>query len=126
MKYVALGLAVAVTSLLLAAPVDAHELTKNKAKEALKPVAAEVAKTVGPLIAQKLPGATISKTIIESCTIKKKHRGECTIRFAIQGAQTGETYCVTQGYVKFKNARSRELRVGVDPGVICFFQVPLP
>jgi hypothetical protein len=126
MKYVTLVLATAVTSLLLATPVEAHELTKKKAKDALKPVAAEMAKTVGPLVAPKLPGATIAKTSVEDCTIKKSHRAECALTFAIQGVQTGETYCVTQGFVKFKNARSRELRVGADPGVICFFQVPLP
>ena len=125
MKLATLALA-AVASLLLVAPVQAHELTKKKAKAALQPVAAEVAKTVGPLIAQKLPGATISKTFIEECTIRKSHRAECTLRFAIQGVQTGETYCVTQAFVKFKNSRSRELRIGVDPGVICFFQVPVP
>ena len=92
-RYAASLLGLAIAALLLAAPAQAHELTKKKAKNALKPVAAELVGTVGPVIAQKLPGATVVKSTVGGCEIKKSHRAECVISFSIKGASTGETEC---------------------------------
>ena len=83
-RYAASLLGLAIGALLLAAPAQAHELTKKKAKNALKPVAAELVGTVGPVIAQKLPGATIGKSTVAACEIKKSHRAECVISFTIR------------------------------------------
>ena len=106
-------------------PAQAHELTAKKAKSALKPVAAELVATVGPAIAQKLPGATITKSSVGGCEIKKSHRAECAIVFSIKGASTGETECGIDALVRFKNSRSRKLKISTGPLVVCFFPVPL-
>jgi hypothetical protein len=78
------------------------------------------------VIAEKLPGATIAKSGVSACKIKKSHRAECVITFSIQGATTGETECVMDALVKFKSARSRKLKISVGRGVVCLFPVPLP
>ena len=124
-RYAASLLGLVVAALLLAAPAQAHELTKKKAKNALKPVAAELVGTVGPVIAQKLPGATVGKSSIGGCEIKKSHRAECVISFSIQGASTGETDCGVNALVRFKSAKSKELKISVVPALICFFAAPL-
>jgi Tfp pilus assembly protein FimT len=124
-KYGALSLGAVATVLLLAMPAQAHELTAKKAKNALKPVAAELVGTVGPAIAQKVPGATIAKSRVGGCEIKKSHRAECVITFSIQGATTGETECGLDALVRFKNSRSRQLKISTGPLVVCFFPVPL-
>ena len=123
-RYGTLSLGVAMT-MLLVTPVQAHELTEKKARNALKPIAADLVSTVGPLIAQKLPGATIAKSSVGDCRIKKSHRAECVITFSIQGATTGETECGVDALVKFKSARSRQLKFSVGRGLVCFFPVPL-
>jgi hypothetical protein len=125
-RYAASLLGLAIAALLLAAPAQAHELTKKKAKNALKPVAAELVGTVAPVIAQKLPGATVGKSSVGGCEIKKKsHRAECVISFSIQGASTGETDCGMNALVRFKSAKSKELKISVVPALICFFAAPL-
>jgi hypothetical protein len=121
-----LPLGVAIMALLLATPAQAHELTAKKARNALKPIAAEMVGTVGPVIAQRLPGATIAKSGVGDCRIKKSHRAECVITFSIEGATTGETECAVDALVKFKSTRSRQLKISVGRGLICFFPVPLP
>jgi hypothetical protein len=125
-RYAASLVGLAIAALLLAAPAQAHELTKKKAKNALKPVAAELVGTVGPVIAQKLPGATVVKATVAGCEIKKKsHRAECVISFSIKGASTGETECGLDALVRFKSAKSKELRIATGPALICFFAAPL-
>lgn len=124
-RYTASLLGLAIAALLLAAPAQAHELTKKKAKSALKPVAAELVGTVGPVIAQKLPGATVAKSSVGGCEIKKSHRAECVISFSIQGASTGETDCGVNALVRFKSAKSKELKISIVPALICFFAAPL-
>jgi Tfp pilus assembly protein FimT len=124
-RYAASLLGVAVVALLLAAPVQAHELTKKKAKNALKPVAAQLVATVGPAIAQKLPGATVAKSTVGGCEIKRSHRAECVISFSITGASTGETECGLDALVRFKSAKSKELKISTGPALICFFVAPL-
>jgi hypothetical protein len=124
-RYGTLSLGVAMT-VLLVTPVKAHELTEKKAKNALKPIAADLVGTVGPVIAQKLPGATIAKSGVGGCKIKKSHRAECVITFSVEGATTGETECVVDALVKFKSARSRQLKISVGRGLVCLFPVPLP
>lgn len=124
-RYAASLLGLAIAALLLAAPVQAHELTKKKAKNALKPVAAELVGTVGPVIAQKLPGATVVKSTVGGCEIKKSHRAECVIAFSIKGASTGETECGIDALVRFKSAKSKELKISTGPALICFFAAPL-
>jgi hypothetical protein len=121
-----LPLGVTIMALLLATPAQAHELTEKKARNALKPIAAEMVGTVGPVIAQRLPGATIAKSGVGDCRIKKSHRAECVITFSIEGATTGETECAVDALVKFKSTRSRQLKISVGRGLICFFPVPLP
>jgi len=119
-------LAAAVTALVLAAPVQAHELTQKKAKNALKPIAAELVGTAGPAIAAKLPGATISKSSVEACQISKsKHRAICAIVFSIQGASIAETECGLDALVKFKSAKSKQLKIAIGDTIACFFPVPL-
>jgi hypothetical protein len=125
-KYGTLSLGIAVTALLLVTQAQAHELTEKKAKNALKPIATELVGTVEPVIAQKLPGATISKSGVHDCKIKKSHRAECVIAFSVQGATTGETECAMDALVKFKSARSRQLKTSVGRGLVCLFPVPLP
>ena len=124
-RYGTLSLGVAVTALLLVTPAQAHELTEKKAKNALKPIAVELVGKVGPVIAQKLPGATIAKSGVASCKIKKSHRAECVIAFSVQGATTGETECAMEALVKFKSVRSRQLKTSVGRGLVCLFPVPL-
>jgi hypothetical protein len=124
-RFGGLSLGAVTTVLLLAVPAQAHELTEKKAKNALKPVAAELVATVAPAIAQKLPGATISKSRVADCQIKKSHRAECAILFSIQGASTGETECGLDALVKFKNSRSRQLKISIGQVLVCFFPVPL-
>jgi hypothetical protein len=121
-----LPLGVTIMALLLVTPAQAHELTEKKARNALKPIAAEMVGTVGPVIAQRLPGATIAKSGVGDCRIKKSHRAECVITFSIEGATTGETECAVDALVKFKSTRSRQLKISVGRGLICFFPVPLP
>jgi hypothetical protein len=122
----ALWLGVACIALLLAPPASAHTLTKKKARAALKPVAAEVAPTVAPAIAAKLPGATIAKSSVGPCEITKKgHRAECVLTFTIQGASTGETQCALDARVQFKNKKSKELKVSVGNVLLCLFPVEL-
>jgi hypothetical protein len=120
-----LSLGVAMT-VLLVTPVQAHELTEKKARNALKPIAADLVGTVGPVIAQKLPGATIANSGVAACKIRKSHRAECVITFSVEGATTGETECVVDALVKFKSARSRQLKISVGEGLVCLFPVPLP
>ena len=124
-RYAASLLGVAVAAMLLAAPAQGHELTKKKAKADLKPVAAELIGTVGPAIAQKLPGATVVKATVTGCEIKKSHRAECVISFSIKGASTGETECGLDALVRYKSAKSKELKVFTGPALICFFAAPL-
>jgi hypothetical protein len=117
---------VACTALVLAPSIQAHTLTKKKARAALKPVAAQVAPTVAPAIAAKLPGATIAKSGVGPCKIVKKgHRADCVLTFAIQGASTGETDCVLDARVRFKSKRSRELEISLGSVVVCLFPVQL-
>ena len=123
-RHGAFWLAVA-AALMLTAPAQAHELTAKKAKAALKPALPELTAQVAPLIAQKLPGATIAKTRVGGCEIRKSHRAECVIAFTIQGASTGETECALDALVKFKSKRSKQLQVGIGPAVVCLFPVPL-
>jgi hypothetical protein len=122
----ALWLGVTCVALLVAPAASAHTLTKKKARAALKPVAAEVAPTVAPAIAAKLPGATIAKSAVGPCEITKKgHRAECVLTFTIQGASTGATECALDARVEFKNKRSRELKVSVGNVLLCLFPVEL-
>jgi hypothetical protein len=124
-KHGAFWLALATTALALAAPAQGHELTAKKAKAALKPVLPQLTTQVAPLIAQKLPGATIAKSRVGACEIRKSHRAECVISFTIQGASTGETECAIDALVKFKNKRSKQLQTAIGPALICLFPVPL-
>jgi hypothetical protein len=125
-RFGALWLGVACTALLLAPSAQAHTLTKKKARAALKPVAAEVVPTVAPLIAAKLPGATIAKSAVGPCEITKKgHRAECVIAFTIQGASTGETECALDVLVQFKSKKSKALKTSVGSVLVCLFPVPL-
>jgi hypothetical protein len=124
-RYVALLSAATLALLIAATPANAHELTVKKAKKALKPVAAELVPTVGPAIAQKLPGATITKSSVSDCVIKKSHRAECALVYTIQGASTGETSCGLDALVKFKSARSKQLTIAIGNVLVCFFPVPL-
>ena len=124
-RHGAFWLAVAAGLMLTTAPAQAHELTAKKAKAALKPAVTELTAQVAPLIAQKLPGATISKSRVGACEIRKSHRAECVISFTIQGASTGETECALDALVKYKNKRSKQLQIGIGPAVVCLFPVPL-
>ena len=125
-RFASLLLGVACIALVVAPSVQAHTLTKKKARAALKPVVTEVTPTVAPAIAAKLPGATIAKSAVGPCEITKKgHRAECVIVFSIQGASTGETECALEARVQFKNKRSKELKVSLAPAVVCLFPVPL-
>jgi hypothetical protein len=119
-------LGMACIALMLAPPAQAHTLTKKKARAALKPVATEVAPTVAPAIAAKLPGATIAKSGVGPCEITKKgHRAECVLSFTVQGASTGETECAVDALVQFKNKKSKQLKVAVGSILVCLFPVPL-
>src|SRR5687768_1238406 len=121
-----LWLGIACTASMLAPTAQAHTLTKKKARAALKPVATEIAPTVAPAIAAKLPGATIAESGVGPCEItKKRHRADCVIAFAIQGASTGETECALDARVQFKNNRSKELNISIGPVLVCLFPVPL-
>ena len=123
-RYGTLSLGVAIMTLLVS-PAYAHELTEKQAKNALKPIAAELIATVGPVIAQKLPGATVTKSRVAACEIKKSHRAKCAIVFLVEGASTGETECGVDALVQFKSKRSRKLKISTGGGLICFFPVPL-
>jgi hypothetical protein len=125
-RYQTLSLGVAIATLLLVTPADAHELTKKRAKDALKPVAAELAGTVGPLITQRLPGSSVASSDVQGCVIKKSHRADCAIIFSVLGASTGKTECGFDARVSFKNARSRQLKISVRGALICFFEIPPP
>lgn len=121
-----LWLGAACVALVLAPATQAHTLTKKKAKAALKPVVAEVTPTVAPLIAAKLPGATISKSEAGLCEITKKgHRAECALTFTIQGTSTGETQCVLEARVDFKSKKSKQLKISIAPVLVCLFPIPL-
>jgi hypothetical protein len=120
-----LSLGVAIMTLLLVSPAHAHELTEKQAKKALKPVAAELIATVGPVIAQKLPGGTVTKSRVAACKIKKSHRADCAIVFVVEGASTGETECGMEARVQFKSKRSRKLKISTGGGLVCFFPIPL-
>lgn len=124
--YGTVSLGIATVMLLLVSPAHAHELTEKQAKKALKPIAAELIPTVGPVIAQKLPGATVTGSRVAACEIKKSHRADCAIVFLVQGASTGETECGMDGRVQFKSKRSRKLKVSTGRGLVCFFTAPLP
>jgi hypothetical protein len=125
-RFGSLGLGVACMALLVAPAAQAHTLTKKKARAALQPVLAEAVPTVAPLIAAKLPGATIAKSTVGPCDITRKgHRAECVLAFKIQGASTGETECALDALVQFKNKKSKELKVSVGSVLICLFPVPL-
>jgi hypothetical protein len=113
--------------LVLAPSAHAHTLTKKKARDALKPVAAEIAPTVAPAVAAKLPGATISQSGVGPCDITKKgHRAECLLVFNIEGASTGETRCLLDARVQFRSKTSKELKISVGSVVVCAFPVELP
>ena len=71
-KVALLWLGAALLALAPAPAVQAHSLTKKKARAALKPVATEIAPTFAPAIAAKLPGATIAKSTVGLCEIVKK------------------------------------------------------
>ncbi len=125
-RIAALSLGAACVALALAPAAQAHTLTKKKAQATLKPLVAEVVPTVAPLIAAKLPGATISKSQVSLCEITKKgHRAECILSFAIQGASTGETECALDARVEFKSKRSKKLKLSVGSVLVCLFPVPL-
>jgi hypothetical protein len=123
--YGTLSLAIAVATLVLAAPAQAHELTEKKAKAVLKPIAQEMIATVGPAVAKKLPGTSVTSSTVRACRIKTSHRAQCVITFAVQGASTGETECGIDALVRFKNARSRQLSISIGSSLFCFFPVPL-
>jgi uncharacterized membrane protein YeaQ/YmgE (transglycosylase-associated protein family) len=125
-RYHLLLLGAVLAAVLAVAPAQAHKLTPKKAKGALTPVAEGLVGTVSPLIAQRLPGASVSKTSVQACEIKKSHRAVCAITYSVVGATTGETECVVEGLVKFKNARSRALDVSVRGSLVCFFEIPPP
>ena len=127
MKRFGLILACSAIAVLVIAPqAEAHKLTAQKARAALKPVATEITPTVAPAIAAKLPGATISKSSAGPCDIVKKgHRAECVIRFTIAGASTGETECAIDARVQFRSKTSRDLKISLGPVVVCLFPVPL-
>ena len=125
-KFGSLWLGLACIALVLAPSAQAHTLTKKKARAALKPVATEVTATLAPAIAAKLPGATIAKSAVGPCEITKKgHRAECVLVFTIQGASTGETECVIDARVQFKNKQSKELKISVGSVGACLFPLPL-
>ena len=125
-RFAALWLGVACVALMLAPSAQAHTLTKKKARAALKPVAAEIAPSLAPTIAAKLPGATISKTDAGACEITKKgHRAECVLSFSIAGASTGETECALDARVQFRSKRSKELKISIGAVLVCLFPVPL-
>ena len=125
-RFGSLSLGVACIAIMLAPSAQAHSLTKKKARAALKPTVAEVAPTVAPAIAAKLPGATIAKSGVGPCVITKKgHRAECVLAFTIQGASTGETECAVDALVQFKNKRSKQLKISVGTDLVCLFPVQL-
>ena len=125
-RFGSIWLGMACIGLMMAPSAQAHTLTKKKARAVLKPVAAEVAPTVAPAIAAKLPGATIAKSAVGPCEITKKgHRAECVLSFTIQGASTGETECALDALVQFKNKKSKELKISVGSVLVCLFPVPL-
>jgi hypothetical protein len=118
-------LGVACIALLLAPTAQAHKLTAKKAEAALQPSVTEMTPQVAQQIATLLPGATISKSRVNCEVLKKKHRAECSIEFAIAGASTGETTCVRPARVKFRSNSSKELKTSIAPALACFFVVPL-
>jgi hypothetical protein len=125
-RFGSIWLGLACIALVVTPSAQAHTLTKKKARAALKPVAAEVAPTVAPAIAAKLPGATIAKSAVGPCEITKKgHRAECVLAFTVQGASTGETECAVDARVQFKNKKSKELKISVGSVLVCLFPVPL-
>jgi hypothetical protein len=125
-RFGSIWLGMACIGLMVAPSAQAHRLTNQKARAALKPVAAEVAPTVAPAIAAKLPGATIAKSAVGPCEITKKgHRAECVLAFTIQGASTGETECAVDARVQFKSKKSKQLKISVGSVVVCLFPVPL-
>src|SRR2546422_9280950 len=124
--YRTLSLGVATMMLVLVSPAQAHELTEKQAKKALKPIAEQLIATVGPAIAQKLPGATVTKSRVADCKIKKSHRADCAIVFSVEGASTGETECGMGARVQFKSKSSRKLKISTEAGLVCYFPVPLP
>ena len=125
-RFGSLGLGMACIALMFATSAQAHTLTKKKARAALTPVAAEIAPTVAPAIAAKLPGATIAKSGVGPCEITKKgHRAECVLTFTIQGASTGETDCGLDALVQFRSKKSKQLKISVGSLLVCFFPVPL-
>jgi hypothetical protein len=125
-RFGSLCLGAACLALTLSPAAQAHTLTKRKAQAALEPTLAEITPKAAPAIAAKLPGATIAKSSVESCKIKKKgHRADCILAFTIQGASTGETQCALDARVEFKSKRSRQLKVSVGPVLVCLFPVPL-
>jgi hypothetical protein len=126
-RFYCLLLAVITASLLLPTIANAHELTAKKAKAALKPLADSLIPTINPEIAKKLPGASVAKSDVRECRVSKsKHRASCAVTFSIAGATTGETECVIEGVVKFRNARSKDLKVAIQGSLICYFEVPPP
>lgn len=125
-RFYALLLVAVTASLLLPTTASAHELTAKKAKAALKPLADSLIPTINPEIAKKLPGASVAKSDVRDCRVKKSHRASCAVTYSVAGASTGETECVVEGVVKFKNARSRDLKVAIQGSLICYFEVPPP
>ena len=125
-KFASLGLGAACVALVVAPSAQAHSLTKKKARAALQPVLAEFTPKVAPAIAAKLPGATIAKSAVGPCVISKnRHRAECVLTFAIQGATTGETECAVDARVQFKSKSSKALKTSVGTDVVCLFPVKL-
>ena len=125
-RFGSIVLGAACLSLLFAPAADAHTLTKKRARNALKPVVADVAPTVAPLIAAKLPGATIASSGVGPCDIVKKgHRAECVLTFELAGSTLGETACGLDARVEFKNKRSKQLDITVGSVLVCFFPIEL-
>jgi hypothetical protein len=126
-KLVSVVLGVACLTAAVAPVADAHTLTKKRARSALKPVVADITPTVAPVIAAKLPGATVSSSGVGPCDIVRKgHRAECVLTFELQGAATGETACGLDARVEFKNNKSKQLDITVGSVLVCFFPIELP
>jgi hypothetical protein len=126
-RFASLCLGVACVALVSVPTAQAHTLTKKKARAALQQVAADLAPTVAPAVAAKLPGATIASSGVGPCAIVKKgHRAECILTFTVQGASIGETECILDAVVQFKSKKSKELKISTGPVVVCVFPVELP
>lgn len=115
----------ALVLLLLAGSAQGHVLSQSKVRSSLKPVAKELADSVGQAIASTTPGATVVQSGVGACRRKTSHRVDCNLTFTVRSPEAGDLTCSLPARVKYRNARSRELVVSVGAALTCSFKISL-